>query len=607
MTVTSAAERRAAAQLRRQGAERARHERGDIAYRLYRSAAPGIGTARQVPTKTQVRAVTEVRNGKELVHTSGFFTRYDMPYPMWDMYGEYDETVRRGAGAKTLARSPDVAWLVNHKGVTMARTTNGTLELMEKAEGGWHDAWLNAQRQDVKDIVIAIEDRSVDQMSFAFTIPDEGGWWNDDFTQYDIGEYDIDRGDVSAVNYGASPWTDISARTAEVLQDLEHLPAGALHEASARLARRGAPTRDRIEVRSAGSREVRGPRPAPGAYPERLANRLERTADRIAAATPGGARLVEQARSNPLQWYEIRNATDERESVAGEPLEDVDTATVFVFDEIGGSMGVNAKQFSADLEQITAPNIKLRINSPGGSVFDGIAIHSALLHHPARVTAYVDGLAASAASFLAMAADEIVMMPGAQMMIHDASATVEGNRDDMLRWSDFLDRQSENVADFYIRVGGGTRDEWRELMLAETWMFAEEAVEMGLADRVEEVERRGPAEVEERMARSFDLSKFGYRFQSRSAAPRPQRQRNAQFARGGLIKGFPTREIPAHPIDDLIEASSLGSPDAVAMRERTSPEVAERIAEQSKTISATHDQPKGRSIALIEAQLALEE
>jgi HK97 family phage prohead protease len=598
MTVTSAAERRAAAQLRRQGAESARHERGDIAYRQYRSAAPGIGTARQVPCKTTVKAVTEMRNGKELVHTFGFFTRYNMPYPMWDQFGEYDEQTKPGSGAESLASNPDVSWLVNHKGVTMARTTNGTLELAEKPEGGWHDGWLNPQRQDVKDIVIAIQDYSVDQMSYAFMIPEGGGWWNDDFTAFDIVKWDIHRGDVSAVNYGANPFTDITARTAEVLQDLEHLPAGALHEAGARLARRGVPIRERVEVRSTGTRETRGPRPAPGAYPERLANRLERTANRIAEATPGGARLVEQVRSNPLQWYEIRNADGRAETDEPAGVED-DTATVFVFDEIGGSMGVDAKKFAADLEATTAPNIKLRVNSPGGAVFDGIAIHSALLHHPARVTAYVDGLAASAASFLVMAADEIVMMPGAQMMIHDASATVEGNRDDMIRWSDFLDRQSENVADLYIRVGGGTRDEWRELMLAETWMFAEEAVEMGLADRVAEIERRGPADAEERMARSFDLSKFGYRFQSRSAAPAPRRQTRA----GNYGPGQPR----VRPIDDRIEASSLGTPDAVAMRERTSPEVAEQIVERSKTISATQDQPKGRSIALIEAQLALDE
>ena len=610
MTVTSAAERRAAAQMRRNAADAERHARGDIAYKHFRSAAPGIGVARQVPMKTVVRAQTETRNGKELIHTFGFFTRYDMPYPMWDMYGEYDETVKRGSGAKTLASNPDVAWLVNHKGVTMARTTNGTLELEERDEGGWHDAWLNPARQDVKDIVIAIEDRSVDQMSFAFVIPEDGGWWSEDFERFDIAEYDIDRGDVSAVNYGASPWTDISARTAEVLNDLEHLPAGALTEASARLARRGVPERERVHLREATTaREQRGPRPAPGAYADRLAARLERTVDRMKAQHGGDkATWLEMLRNSPLPWYEIRNATgDDGEA---EPGDDPDTATVFVFDEIGGSMGVNAKQFALDLEAITAPNIKLRINSPGGSVMDGLAIHSALLHHPARVVAYIDGWACSAASFIAMAADEIVMMPGSELMIHDASATVEGNADDMARFTTFLDRQSDNIADLYQRVGGGTREEWRALMLDETWMLGAEAVEMGLADRVEVVERRRPAgETEERMARKFDLSRYGYRYTSRhGTAPRPQRRTApsgyGRAARANSDEGL--IYVNGGGMDGMVERSSLGTPDAVAMRQRTSPEVAEQIVERSKSVPATQDQPKGRSIALIEAQLAID-
>lgn len=598
MTVTSAADRRAAAHLRRQAADDTRHARGDIAYRAFRSAAPGIGVARQVPMKTEVRAVTETRNGKELVHTSGFFTRYEQPYPMWDMYGEYDETVKRGSGARSLAARPDVAWLVNHKGVTMARTTNGTLELEERDEGAWHDAWLNPKRQDVHDIIVAIEDRSVDQMSYAFVIPNDGGWWNDDFTAFDITEWDINRGDVSAVNYGANPYTDIAARTAEVLADLDHLPAGALLEASTRIGRRAdavplqqrgriVEERERITVRSPGS--LLGPRPAPGAYPARLAGRVARTFDRAERDIPGVKAL--NLRNGRLDWYRIRNADGHGSDRGDEP----DTATVFIFDEIGGSMGVDAKTFAMDLEQITAKNIAVRINSPGGSVFDGVAIASALLHHDAHKTVYVDGYACSIASVIAMAGDEIVMMPGAQMMIHDASAVVEGNADDMARMVQFLDRQSDNIADMYVRVGGGTREEWRALMLAETWMFADEAVEAGLADRVAEVERRGP--VDERMARSFDLTRFGYRYDSRQSAPAPTRRdttaRPSRFARGGLIA-------------DRIEASSLGTPDAVAMRERTDPAAARTIVERSQQVTATHDRATGRSIAVVEAMLDLD-
>ena len=237
----TAQERRAAAEARRVAANQAGERGGDAAYQQFRLVAPGIGQARRVPTRygTNLRAETVKKDGRDLVHTEGFFTRYEMTYPMWDQFGEYEEVVAPGAGKQTLASNPDVAFLVNHTGVTMARTTNGTLLLEERAEGGWHDAYLNPKRNDVHDLVVALDDGSVDQMSFAFMIPEGGGWWSEDFTLFEIRAFDINRGDVSAVNYGASPYTDISARTAEVLNDLKHLPMGALREAEHRLISRG--------------------------------------------------------------------------------------------------------------------------------------------------------------------------------------------------------------------------------------------------------------------------------------------------------------------------------------------------------------------------------
>jgi phage head maturation protease len=250
MTVSTAEDLRVAADLRRRAADAARHERGDIAYKQYRSAAQGVGMSRpDVRTPTQLRAKLESRNGRDMIHTSGYFTKYSRAYPMWDAFGEYSERVMPGSGAKSLARGPDVAWLVNHKGVTMARTRNNTLELSERADGGWHDAWLNPERDDVQRIRSAIDDGLVDEMSYAFMIPDGGGWWSDDFDEFQIREYDIDRGDVSAVNYGANPYTNIAARAAEVLADLEHLPAGAQREAMARLDRRlETVTRERVQI-----------------------------------------------------------------------------------------------------------------------------------------------------------------------------------------------------------------------------------------------------------------------------------------------------------------------------------------------------------------------
>ena len=252
----------------------------------------------------------------------------------------------------------------------------------------------------------------------------------------------------------------------------------------------------------------------------RLQSRVARTSARFVAHATRNGISVSDLPAAKLPWYEVRSA-------AGDGPE-ADTATILLFDEIGGSFGVDAKSFVEELDAVTASTIKLRINSPGGSVFEALAIQNALRHHPARVVGYVDGLAASAASVVAMAADELVMMPGSQLMIHDASAVGDGNADEMDKLVTFLDRQSDNIADLYRMKGGGDAAEWRALMRAETWMFAQEAVGFGLADRVEQVREKTPdSDTDELLTRSFDLGQF--RYAGRAAAPTPQRLTRAGF------------------------------------------------------------------------------
>jgi HK97 family phage prohead protease len=159
---------------------------------------------------------------------------------MYDAFGEYEEVVQRGAFTATLAASPDVPFLVNHAGVTMARTTNGTLTLEEDALGLRSVARLNPERQDVRDLVSAIEDKLITEMSFAFMIDDAE--WNEDFTRFEIRSVNIDRGDVSAVNFGANPYTSIAARSQEIVRDIDRLPEGAQMAALRTLQRRHQPT-----------------------------------------------------------------------------------------------------------------------------------------------------------------------------------------------------------------------------------------------------------------------------------------------------------------------------------------------------------------------------
>lgn len=211
--------------------------RGDLEL-FQRGASAPLGAARSLAFGAQMRATKREWNGKQMYNLVGIASVTDQPYEMYDMFGPYDEIIDRGAFTDTLAADPDVAFLLNHKGLTMARTrakegSSPTLTLRMVDEGLESDAWVNPARQDVKDLVIAIDDGNIDQMSFAFML--EEGWWSEDFSTFKITKLDMDRGDTSAVNYGANPYTSINARSREILSDLTRLPAGAKREAIARL------------------------------------------------------------------------------------------------------------------------------------------------------------------------------------------------------------------------------------------------------------------------------------------------------------------------------------------------------------------------------------
>lgn len=183
------------------------------------------GLARSQPFKAQLRAETIIWQESERNKVDGYASIVGRKYDMWDMFGEYTELVMPGAFDETLAAKPDVAFLTNHRGVTMARTTNGSLQLSADNKGLHSLAYLNPKRNDVKDLIIAIEDKDITEMSFAFMITD--GEWNEDYTEYQINSVDLDRGDVSAVNFGANPYTSVKARQQEVMRDFAQIPQGA--------------------------------------------------------------------------------------------------------------------------------------------------------------------------------------------------------------------------------------------------------------------------------------------------------------------------------------------------------------------------------------------
>jgi ATP-dependent Clp protease, protease subunit len=128
----------------------------------------------------------------------------------------------------------------------------------------------------------------------------------------------------------------------------------------------------------------------------------------------------------------------------------------------------------------------LRLNSPGGTVFDAVAIYNALKRHAGPVSVWIDGIAASAASYVAMAGDEVVMPENAFLMIHDPSGVVFGTADDMRAMAEALDKIKGSLVAGYAAKSGGAEDDIVALMAKETWLDAAEAMELGFADRLAE-------------------------------------------------------------------------------------------------------------------------
>lgn len=188
---------------------------------------------------------------------------------------------------------------------------------------------------------------------------------------------------------------------------------------------------------------------------------------------------------------------------------DEKTAVLRLYDPIdsyGGSWGVSAKEIAEVLDDLEGvEEIRLLINSPGGEVFEGLAILNVLRSHPARVVAVVEGVAASAASFIAAGADELVMARNSELFIHDAWGLCIGNAAEMRKLADDLDHFSDNIASIYADKAGGDVEAWRAAMAAETWYSADQAVEAGLADRLDESSDGAAAD---KAKARFDLTVF---------------------------------------------------------------------------------------------------
>jgi ATP-dependent protease ClpP protease subunit len=328
----------------------------------------------------------------------------------------------------------------------------------------------------------------------------------------------------------------------------------------------------------------------------------------------------------PRKWWDIKAAAGSK-------------ATIRIYGDIGASLwgdSVSAKAFTDELEELgNLSSIELHLNSPGGDAFDGVAIMNVLRDHPAPVTVMVDGLAASAASIIAMAGDTVVMGRGSQLMVHDAASYGFGNAAELRKAAQVLDSISDSMASVYAERAGGTAADWRGVMAEETWYGAEEAVEAGLADEVRKIEADDAGtETGKRAAlanAALSGSQFAkrFRYQGRAAAPAPRRPvadrrradtqergRDVEFSTDQLTTlrqlGLPVDQDPATLVAAVAEALAEQTQDPAPQAAAQLPEgvvaisgdvLAQLQADAAQGRAAREDQVRERRDGIVNAAL----
>ena len=204
--------------------------------------------------------------------------------------------------------------------------------------------------------------------------------------------------------------------------------------------------------------------------------------------TKAVAKAISGIYNRPLDkfdWYEIKAQAD-------------DEAEILIYDFIGWPFN-DAGELVRALADMRGKKITVRINSPGGDVFDSMAIYNAFTSHDAKITTRAEALAASAASIILLAGKEVQAYQNAMLMIHEPLALVVGNQHEMREMADILAKVNENMVDIYTKQSSAGKKEVRDMLKAETWLTAKEAKEKGFIDTILD----GKA-----MKATFDLSMF---------------------------------------------------------------------------------------------------
>lgn len=186
--------------------------------------------------------------------------------------------------------------------------------------------------------------------------------------------------------------------------------------------------------------------------------------------------------------------------------EDRQEATIYMYDEISEWWGINVYDFSRTInEMMDIPVIHLRINCPGGEIFEAAAMQKIMAEHPATFLAHIDCLAASAMSFMIRGANKRIISDMGFIMIHRAMSGMYGNGDELQSWGEALKKMDNTICESYMKVTGKEKEEVMSWMEKETWFSAEEALEHGFVDEISEAEPENGT-----IENIFDLSVYDH-------------------------------------------------------------------------------------------------
>ena len=287
-----------------------------------------------------------------------------------------------------------------------------------------------------------------------------------------------------------------------------------------------------------------------------------------------------------MNWYNIKNLSES-------------STEVVIYDEIG-AFGVDSKSFIEELANVPKDkDILLRINSPGGSVIDGLAIYDALRRTPQKIVTRIEGLAASIASIIALAGDEVIMSENSLFMIHNVWGGETGDSKDMRKAADLMDKMSSKLVSIYMAKSGKEESEVQSWMDSETWFNAEEALEAGFINAIEEPIM---------LAAKFDIYKCNYKNKDKVVqmfnenSKKFKMKEQIEELKSFISELFDKKsEVKNVKILDSTEVNDKISSleNAISASEKSNEELSETLSEKESNIVALADE-----IVNLEAEVA---